>query len=164
MGWLIGIAVVLCIAVLGVLVLGGVFAAYLLSYRNKALDFQERIRMAKSTVRVAKSKYVKVMRNSAATDSTVNNASQCAAGLTNGGSGGIGGTFVTSVDMVNRLADEYQAAQLRLNFLVKEWNTFIGKFPNVIFSTVLRLKKEEYIDESKLEKSTELSEMDEELA
>ncbi len=75
----------------------------------------------------------------------------------NGASGGISGTYVTSVEMVERLASEYEKAQLYLNKLISEWNTFIDKFPNLIYSSILKLKKENYIDEGNLDMSTILS-------
>lgn len=134
-----------------------VFGISLLKYRNKALDYQEEIRAAKSKVRVAKSKYVKVMDNSTQTNQAAGSANGSASGMVNGGSGGIGGTFVTSAEMVERLASEYEQAQLYLNNLVSTWNKFIGNFPNLIYAAILRLKKEVYIDEENLDMSTSLS-------
>lgn len=142
------------IVVVVVFVLLIVFGCTLLGYRNKAHAFQEKIREAKSKVRVAKSKYVKVMDNSTRTNQS---ATVEGSGFVNGASGGISGTYVTSVAMVERLESEYEKAQLYLNKLIGEWNTFIDKFPNMIYSSILKLKKENYIDEDNLNMSTTLS-------
>ena len=138
-----------------IVVLLAVFGITLLSYRNKALGYQEEIRAAKSKVRVAKSKYIKVMENSTRTNQAAGSVG--GGGLVNGGSGGMGGTFVTSAEMVERLATEYENAQLHLNKLISNWNKFIGRFPSLIYAAILRLKKENYIDEENLDMSTALS-------
>ena len=139
--------------------LGITFLFLFISYRNEALIKQERISEAKSAVRVKKAKYLQVMKKS-------NQMNTSAAEATRGMYEGIGSilrdsrgneNYGISVDLVAKLATEYENAQLELNTLIKEWNEFISKFPNFIYSSILKHQKEAYVDSERLNMSTSLS-------
>ena len=149
-----------------VLALAIFFLVVLIKFRNKAVDYQERIKNAKSRVRVEANSYTKQMKNS------VNVQKQTGA-MGSGGMGNGGGflygnmanaqMYGMGTSLVQDLGSSYEKAQYALNELISEYNRFIGKFPNLILAAILRYKKEEYIDESHLEASTKISGVNENL-
>ena len=144
------------IAVILVLAIG--FLATLLKIKNKAIDYQEEIKKAKSRVRVAQNKYVKALSNT--TEALRQNANNQVAGMYVGGDSASASKYDTNTDLVANLAASYEHAQNLLNDLVAQYNKYIGTFPNSIFASILKCKPENYIDEANLEESTHLTGID----
>ena len=131
----------------------------LLKFRNNALVYKEKIKKAKSHVRVAQNKYVKSLKNTAGA-LELNTNTDGGVGLWSGDMGAAA-KYGTNTELVRSLAESYEQAQNLLNELISQYNFFISKFPNLIFAAILRYKKENYIDEENLDMSTSLSGIDE---
>ena len=144
------------IAVILISALG--FLVTLLKIKNKALEYQEEIKKAKSRVRVAQNKYVKALANT--TEALKQNANNQTAGMFVGGDSASASKYDTNTDLVVNLAASYEHAQNLLNDLVSQYNKYIGTFPNSIFASILKCKPESYIDEENLEESTHLAGID----
>ena len=149
-----------CILIVAVIL----FLVVLIKFRNKVFDYKEKIKQAKSRVRVEANTYSRQMKNSV-------NMQREASGLgmnsmkTGIFYGNLGAAYMykTGTSMINDLANSYEKAQYALNELISEYNRFVGKFPNLILAAILKYKKEAYIDEMHLDVSTELSGIDQRL-
>lgn len=140
-----------------------IFAVVLIKFRNRVFEYQEKIKQAKSRVRVKQNSYLKQMNNAV----SMQHKSGSAMGNSTGGMfyGNIGSAqaYQIGVDLVNCLATSYEKAQYDLNDLVSEYNRYIGKFPNLILTMILKYEKEEYIDEVNLTDSTKIIGIDQSL-
>ena len=149
--------IIIAIAVV-VLALAISFLVALLKFRNKVLDMKEKIKKSKSHVRVAQNKYVKSLQNTSAALNK-NETGGVGGGLMYGDMGSAS-KYDTNASLVSDLADSYEKAQIMLNELISQYNSFISKFPNLILAAVLRYKREDYIDEKNLDMSTSINNID----
>ena len=142
-----------------------VFMIFLIRYKNKIVAIKEDINLAKSSIRIAKAKYVQVMNKTLTMHdkaSSVEGEYMESVTAGNGiksvlGNLSMNPNYKDSMELIRRLADEYQKAQDRLNNLVNRYNREISLFPKTIFAKLLRYKKEEYIDNENLQLSSNLS-------
>ena len=139
-------------------------------FRNKVISLRESIKNAMSMVRIAKAKYLQVLRKvdtaqrgaTNAQGDAYRNANHTSNGRLIGGAiGGINSNFEEAGSLVVSLANEYQSAQKNLNELVNKYNVYISSFPRVILSKAFKYKKANYVDAANLMASTRLSGFDE---
>ena len=139
-------------------------------FRNKVIRLRESIKNAMSMVRIAKAKYLQVLRKVDTTQrgatnaqgDAYRNANHASNGRLIGGAiGGINSNFEEAGILVVSLANEYQSAQKNLNELVNKYNVYISSFPRVILSKAFKYKKANYVDAANLMASTRLSGFDE---
>ena len=152
-------------------VIGLLLLIALIRFRNKVVNMKENISGAKSQVRILKAKYLQVLRKGG-TSQRESNASQGEAYeranwngsriLIGGAIGAIDTDFEEVGDLVVSLASELQEAQQKLNDLVGNYNRYIIAFPRIIFTMILRYKKENYVDSENLAASTKLTGFDDE--
>lgn len=143
---------------------------WIIGFRNTVIRKREDIRDAQSNVRIAKAKYLQVLRKTGTTtadaDSSQGNAYKNANSSYQGGKliggavGNISSHFTPAGNLVLSLADAYQQAQLKLNGLVNDYNQYINEFPNVLLKMMFRFKNAKYIDSQNLDSSTKLSGFD----
>ena len=135
-------------------------------FRNKVIRLRESIKNAMRMVRIAKAKYLQVLRKVDTTQRGATNAQGDAYRNANHASngrliGGINSNFEEAGILVVSLANEYQSAQKNLNELVNKYNVYISSFPRVILSKAFKYKKANYVDAANLMASTRLSGFDE---
>ncbi len=139
-------------------------------FRNKVIRLRESIKNAMSMVRIAKAKYLQVLRKvdtaqrgaTNAQGDAYRNANHTSNGRLIGGAiGGINSNFEEAGSLVVSLANEYHSAQKNLNELVKKYNVYISSFPRVILLKAFKYKKANYVDAANLMASTKLSGFDE---
>ena len=133
----------------------------LIAFKNIVTGFQERIKKAKSDVRLAQNKYVKALRN---TEGAL--AAGAEIGVQTGvlmGDVGAASKYDTNTELVCSLANAYERAQNTLNETISNYNKYISIFPNLIYAKILRYKREAYIDEQNLDKTMMLNGIDESL-
>jgi len=143
---------------------------WIIGFRNMVIRKRENIRDAQSNVRIAKAKYLQVLRKTGTAtidaDSSQGNAYKVANSsyqggrLIGGATGKISSHFTLAGNLVLSLADAYQNSQLELNKLVNDYNQYINEFPNVILKTIFRFKNAKYIDSQNLDSSTKLAGFD----
>lgn len=146
------------------------FLGRIIDFRNVVIRKREDIRKAQSNVRIAKAKYLQVLRKTGTAsneaDSSQGNAYKTANSSFQGGRfiggavGNISSHFASAGDFVLSLANAYQEAQLKLNGLVNDYNQYINEFPNVLLKLIFRFKNAKYIDSQNLDSSTKLSGFD----
>lgn len=154
---IIGVIVVLLLA----------FLVCLIKFSNNVKYQKEQIKNSKSDVRIAKAKYLQVLRKviqtqDDATDSqgrAYRKANGSNIGFINGAIGGIDSNFYESSELVADLADQLQDCQRTLNRNINLYNTYISTFPCSFLNLFLRYKKEEYVDSENLEESTKINGM-----
>ena len=138
------------------------FLVWLLVFRNNVIDYQERIKEAKSRVRVEKST---MGRTSRAIQEEKPHQDSMFGGLygvrinTTGylqGDMGKASIYNKKTDTVTALSQSVEKSQSELNKLISNYNRYISMFPNVIMAVILKCKREEYIGEDNLKKSIEL--------
>ena len=140
------------------LVAAGFFVSSLIKFRNKGVQYQESLSVAKSTVRITKAKYLQVMDKGKNMHHSAADATAKTMGRATVIMGGGEPIYGISLAEVEHLASEYQKAQSKLNAIVSEWNRFISVFPNAVYAAILKYKKEVYIDSENLDRSTVLDE------
>ena len=135
-----------------------------IKFRGTIVTFQEEIKRAKSRVRIEQNRYLKTLKNTVTNQENVsqNGDANNARVFINGVSGSAQ-KYATGTGMISELAFAYRNAQDELNSVIKEYNVFIGKFPNFIYAAIFKYSKEEYIDEENLDSTTTLSELDTDL-
>ena len=146
--------------ILGILLI--VFIVKMFKFKGKGVEYQEKIKRAKSRVRIEQNRYLKTMKN------TVENQNKVSPqGESNGnteifinGSSGSAQKYDTGSNTISELAMAYKVAQDELNKVIMEYNIFISKFPNFIFASIFKYSKEVYIDEANLDVTTTLSDLD----
>ena len=145
--------------ILGILLI--VFIVKMFKFKGKVVEYQEKIKRAKSRVRIEQNRYLKTMKN------TVENQNKVSPqGESNGsteifiGSSGSAQKYDTGSKTISELAMAYKVAQDELNKVIMEYNIFISKIPNFIFASILKYSKEAYIDEANLDVTTTLSDLD----
>lgn len=153
------------LTIIGAILVVVVFVVLPIKFCNTVLRKKEEIEKAKSRVRIAKAKYLQVLRKMGTTQQEAYDAHGGAYNKANSGragyfiSGAIGNIeseFDKTQQVVLTLADDYQAAQQSLNELVNDYNVYITTFPRVIFAKLFRYQKEKYVDSANLDASTEL--------
>lgn len=148
---------IVCVVVL--LVVAGFFVSKLIAFKNKGTAYQEKIKKAKSDVRLAQNKYVKALRNTeGALGVGAENVAQTGMVM---GDIGSASKYDTNTELVCSLANAYERAQNILNDIISQYNNYISIFPNLIYAKVLRYKREAYIDEQNLDKTMMLNGIDE---
>lgn len=155
-----GVVIFLFVLVaIGVIVLAVLFGVGLLGFRNQAVTYQEKIKHAKSQVRLAQNKYFKQMQNTEAALGDKNGQSKDV-GVAYGDMGSAS-KYSTNTSMITTLANAYESAQNSLNDIVSQYNNFITGFPNVVYARILKYERELYIDEDNLDKTMTLEGIDE---
>lgn len=138
------------------------FFIWLVVFRNNVIEYQEKIKEAKSRVRVEKSTMGRTSRavqeeRSApfSVKSGVFGANVNTVGFLQGDMGKAS-IYGKKTDTLTSLSQSVERSQYDLNKLILDYNRYIRKFPNMIVAALLRCKKEEYIDEGNLKKGLEL--------
>ncbi|MBQ7294085.1 MAG: hypothetical protein IJW79_10150 [Clostridia bacterium] len=155
--------ILICVLVFAVVI---AFLIWLLVFRNKVIDYQERIKEAKSRVRVEKSTMGRTSRAihvgqtfgepfGGYTTTGIYGARVNNVGFVQGDMGKAS-IYNKSTDTVTSLSQSVERAQYDLNKLISNYNRYISVFPNVIMAAILKCKKEEYLDEGNMKKSTAL--------
>ena len=160
-GFVSGMSGFISLAIIAIIVIAIVFFTKFFKFKGKAVGYQERLKKAKSLVRIEQNRYLKTVKNAAANQNDVaNHGESCGSvGYMNGDIGSAY-KYGTGSNMISTLASAYRNAQEQLNEVIMDYNVFIGKFPNKIFAAMCGLSKEEYIDEENLDSTTTLSELD----
>ena len=143
-----------------------------LKYRNKVLLLKDRINQTKSRVRVAKAKYLQVLKkvevfqkNSLNSQSEAyKNAIVEGVGVAVGGAvGKIDDSLQSSSEIIEQLANNYAEAQNELNRIINLYNKEILVFPKTIYAAILGYKREQYIDEENIDKSMVIKEFEDDI-
>ena len=155
------IFIIICVLVVGI-----AFLVWLLTFRNNVIEYQEKIKQAKSIVRVEKST---MSRTSIAMQEEKKEPDRFVSPMAGGiyvpmrntvgfmqGDMGKASIYGKKTDTVKSLAQSIERAQYSLNELISEYNRYISVFPNIIVASILKCKKEEYIGEDNLNASTRI--------
>ena len=140
----------------------------LIFVKNIITQYKNLIAESKSNVRIRKGKYVQVMELTNKMNSTTSDVEgefylKSTAGVGTNSFINLAGTprmqenYQTSIELVLSLAESYEEAQSELNSLIKEYNTYISSFPTCIYARCLLAKKEQFVDNQNLQKSTLIS-------
>ena len=123
---------------------------------------QEDINAQKSKVRIAKQKYLTAMgnvqfqsgANAQNVGAAVSTGNSVGRGLFSGATGALDKVWGNSASIVTGLASEYERALTKLTDMIGDYNAVIGSFPTLIIAGICRFKREKFVDEDNLEKST----------
>ena len=137
------------------------FLFWMLVFRNNVIEYQEKIKQAKSRVRVEKSTMTRTGRAIQEEHSSVGQSVYSTAPRVNNvgfmhGDMGKASIYSSKTSKVMALSQSHEDAQYRLNEIISAYNRYIRKFPNFIMAAILKCKSEEYIGEEDLQKSTKL--------
>ena len=149
----------------------GIFAAFI-RFRGKSIYYQERIKKLKSEIRIVKAKYVQAIKQiNTKQGKTVDNTTKLKDVLKPNYNIGFGGTaggysldgnelHKTDIRLIDQLSSSLLSTQNSLNEAINEYNVYINKFFYVPFAKMLKLKKQDYIEEDNLDRSMEVGDID----
>lgn len=160
------------IPMLIIFLLIAIFLITFLKYRNRVLVLKDLINQTKSKVRVLKAKYLQVLKKvENMQKSSINTQSEAyknavvegVGTMVGGAVGRIDDSLESSSKIIEQLANDYTEAQNELNRIINLYNKEILVFPKSIYASILGYKREQYIDEDNIDKSTVIKEFEDDI-